>query len=240
MPENDEAQRIRDVYRAYGEQARYRQKWSSANRGNQAIIREWRTGLARLLREHGHEPLGVKRVLEVGCGGGGILAGLCELGATPENLVGVDLLPDRIAAARKQFPKMRFEQVNAEELPFADAAFDLVLVFTVFTSVLDPGMSRSIAAQVTRVLKPGGAVVWYDFRFSNPWNPHVRGMPASVIRSLFPGLRAELRSLTLLPPLARRLGPLTFLLYPLLARIPFLRTHYLGLLIKPAVPGMNP
>jgi len=55
--------------------------------------------------------------------------------------------------------------------------------------------------------------------------------------SAFAGYEVQLRSLTLLPPLARRLGPWTEALYPLLGLCPWLRTHLVGLLIK---PGLTP
>lgn len=86
--------------------------------------------------------------------------------------------------------------------------------------------------EVNRVLKPGGAIVWYDFIYNNPSNPHVRGISHTAIQKLFPQFRLILHKITLLPPLARRLGPFTPYLYPLLAAIPWFRTHYLGLLIK--------
>jgi hypothetical protein len=94
-------------------------------------------------------------------------------------------------------------------------------------------MASNVAREIDRVLAHGGAIVWYDFRYNNPWNPHVRGMRRQNIQSLFPGYTLHLKTLTLLPPLARRLGHLTSSLYPLLSSLPFLRTHYLGLLIKP-------
>ena len=126
-----------------------------------------------------------------------------------------------------------FCRANAEQLGFPDGAFDLVLLFTVFTSILDDRMARSVAREVERVLKPGGAVVWYDFRYDNPWNPNVRGMTKATIRSLFADFELKLQMVTLLPPLARRLGRATSILYPVLAAVPLLRTHYLGLLVKP-------
>ena len=225
-----EAKRIQQVYEEY----RYTRihLWSSTNPGNRWILQERSKAVTRLLDKYGFLPLSQKRILEVGCGSGSVLASLVELGAQPENLYGVDLLPDRIEIARQRYPGLHFICGNAEHLEFPDTYFDLVLLFTVFSSILDDGMAHNVAYEVYRVLKPGGAVLWYDFRYDNPWNPHVRGMTKQLIHQFFPNLEVHLLTITLLPPLARRLGRLTPTLYSLLVRIPLLRTHYLGLLRK--------
>ena len=232
MPAN-EAERLRAVYHGYRKSQTVQARWSGANPGNRAIVRERTRALAHVLHGAGLLPLAQRRILDVGCGSGQVLASLTQWGAVPDRLYGLDLLSDRIRAARQQFPDIRFCRANAERLGFPDSAFDLVLLFTVFTSILDDRMARSVAREVERVLKPGGAVVWYDFRYDNPRNPNVRGMTKAAIRSLFADLELKLQMVTLLPPLARRLGRATPVLYPLLGRIPLLRTHYLGLLIKP-------
>ena len=134
---------------------------------------------------------------------------------------------------RSKWPALSpLQCANAEQLGFPDTSFDLVLLFTVFSSILNEQMSCNVAYEVSRVLRPGGAVLWYDFRYNNPRNPNVRGMTKRYIETLFPGLHMRLHTITLLPPLARRLGRLTPVLYPVLAAIPPLRTHYLGVLVK--------
>ncbi len=50
------------------------------------------------------------------------------------------------------------------------------------------------------------------------------------IVALFPEFTLDLDKLTLLPPLARRLGRWSALLYPHLANIRILRGHYIGIL----------
>jgi SAM-dependent methyltransferase len=229
MATADEVERLRRTYAARAERA----DWDGTQPGNRMILAERARAVARLLERHGFVPLAGRRVLEIGCSHGDVLAGLARLGARPEDLVGVDLLPDRIAVARRRHPGLRFEVGNAEELPFADAAFDLVLAFTVFSSILDDRMSRRVSAEVRRVLRPGGALLWYDFRVDNPRNPDVRGIPPRRLAALFPDLVVARRTLTVLPPLARRLGPATRLAYPLLAALPPLRTHVLALLRRP-------
>ena len=234
MEARHEIDRITAVYRGYARDGAPEGRWSPANAGNRAIAAERLAALRELLAAARVPPLGEARILEVGCGTGEVLASLETLGARRERLCGIDLLPDLVAIARARHPGIRFEHGNAEALDLPAGAVDFVLLFTVLTSILDDGMTRRLAGEVDRVLAPGGAVVWYDFRVDNPWNRHVRGMGRAAIHSLFPAYRLHLRSLTVMPPLARRLGRATSWAYPVLARVPALRTHYLGLLQKPA------
>jgi ubiquinone/menaquinone biosynthesis C-methylase UbiE len=233
MQVHSEVDRLKLVYREYRERGLGKTKWSLTNRGNQAIWRERERKLEQLLQRAGFLPLDQWRILDVGCGTGETLAGFEAWGARPDNLFGVDLLADRIRCAKENFPAMHFQEANAEALPFENGFFDLVTVFTVFTSILDPQMTRNLSREINRVLRSGGAVVWYDFRINNPLNPHVRGISRKGIRQLFPEFDARLVSITLMPPLARRCGSLTDLLYPCFASLSFLRSHYLGLLVKP-------
>lgn len=221
------------IARAYRElEANAGSRWDLSNRGNQLILAERRRLATALLNRAGWIPLSGRRVLEVGSGGGSELAWLLELGAPPSMLVGVDLLPDRVAAARAAYPKFEFHAANAEHLDFPGGAFDLVMAFTVFSSILDPSMARNVASEIHRVLKPGGGLLWYDFRYNSPANRHVRGVGLARVRELFPALKGELHSVTVVPPLVRRLGPLTAALYPALATVPPLRSHLMGLLRK--------
>lgn len=186
-----------------------------------------RAGLASI----GMLPLGSRRVLDVGCGGGGELARLLELGAEPSALAGIELLPERVAAARERFPELDIRAGNAEHIEWPAASFDMVLAFTVFSSILDNVMARNVAAEISRVLKPGGVLLWYDFRYDNPRNPNVRRMSENDVRALFPAFRGDLKAITLLPPLSRRLGIAAPALYPALAALPPLRSHLLGMLV---------
>ena len=233
MRSEQEVQRLTQVYQTYQTSATVQAQWTEHNRGNRAIIQERSRYLQGLLQTQGYWPLTQQRLLDIGCGAGRILGHFLAWGAQPHHLYGIDLPPDRIAAARQAFPALHFQQANAERIEFPASTFDLVLLFTVFTSILDQQMAHNVATEVQRVLKPGGAVIWYDFRYNNPYNPHVRGMTKAKIQQLFPEFTLHLRTVTLLPPLARRLGALTPRLYPLLTRLPLLRTHYLGLLVKP-------
>ena len=228
-----EVERLTEVYREYRDRGWSETKWGIANKGNQAMLRERGHRLKELLQRSGFLPLDQRRILDVGCGTGEMLAGFQSWGARPENLFGVDLLPERIRGANERFPHISFQQVNAEVLPFPDGFFDLVSVFTVFSSILDQQMARNVSREVDRILRRRGAVIWYDFRLNNPFNRHVRGVPRKAVRTLFPEFDLHLVSITLLPPLARRLGELTDRLYTSLVSLAFLRSHYLGVLAKP-------
>jgi SAM-dependent methyltransferase len=170
------------------------------------------------------------RATEVGCGAGGNLFDLLRIGLLPAHLTGIELLPERLAAARAALPEgVRLLAGDASTANVAAASQDLVLQSTVFSSILDDALQQRVADAMWRWLKPGGAVVWYDFTVNNPRNPDVRGVPLSRVRALFPQGHFTARRVTLAPPLARALPAA----YPLLNLLPLLRTHRLVLIEKP-------
>jgi len=170
------------------------------------------------------------RATEVGCGAGGNLLDLLRLGLMPSHLTGIELLPERHAAARAALPEgVRLLVGDASAADVEPASQDLVLQSTVFSSILDDALQQRVAEAMWRWLKPGGAVVWYDFTVNNPRNPDVRGVPLKRVRELFPQGRFTARRVTLAPPLARALPAA----YGLLNLIPWLRTHRLVLIEKP-------
>ncbi|MDP9340584.1 MAG: class I SAM-dependent methyltransferase [Actinomycetota bacterium] len=173
------------------------------------------------------------RVLDVGCGEGWLLDWFRGLGIPAEQLVGVDLVAGRIEVARRTHPDITFLEANAEHLDFLDGPFDLVVLFTVMSSILDADMAANVARSVDRVLAPGGAVVWFDLRYPIPYNRTTRPMTRKRVAGLFPGYGLELHRETVVPPLARRLGALAPIGFPILEAIPVLNTHYLGLLTRP-------
>src|SRR6266850_3112173 len=142
METRSEVDRITEVYRQYGERGWGKTKWAITNRGNQVIRQERERKLKELLERVGFLPLGNRRILDAGCGTGEILAAFEGWGAARENLFGVDLLAERIRRAQANFPELTFQKANAEALPFASGSFDLVLLFTVFSSILDKQMAR--------------------------------------------------------------------------------------------------
>lgn len=223
-----EETRIRDAY-ARRSAARY--SWFDA--GQLFIIQQIERRMLALLARHGMAPLQSKNVLEIGCGNGFWLREFIKWGATPENLAGVDLLPERIEQARRLSPAgVAFTQGDATRLRFPDASFDIVLQATVLTSILNPALRKEVAAEGMRVLKPDGVFLWYDFRVNNPRNPHVRGIEKGEIRELFPNCRARLERITLAPPVVRVLARHSWIASYLLSAAPWLCSHYLGSIVK--------
>src|SRR5262249_44577235 len=132
------------IARAYKEmEARAGSRWSMANEGNRAILGERRRAVKHLLAAIDWLPLGGRRIIELGSGTGSELASMLELGADSANLVGVDLLADRVAAARHAHPSIEFVVGNAEHLEFHDAEFDIAMAITIFSSILDRDMAAN-------------------------------------------------------------------------------------------------
>jgi SAM-dependent methyltransferase len=219
-----EEDRIRSVYARRKGESCYAE--SLAGRFQ---VQERERHVLRLLDRYRLMPLAGKRILEIGCGTGKWLRDLISWGADPELLFATELLPASAARARRLCPQsVTISCGNAASLPYDSGSFDLVLQATVFTSVLDREMKRAIAAEMLRVLRPGGTILWYDFFWRNPGNPYVQPVGRDELRLLFPGCRLDLRRISLAPPLTRFLAPRSWAATALLSRIPLLCTHYLG------------
>jgi SAM-dependent methyltransferase len=96
------------------------------------------------------------RALDVGCGAGLSTAALAPLA---ETVVGLEPVRAMLAHRRAVAPRARFLVGQAERLPFATGAFDL-LTAAGSLNYADLGLFLPEAA---RVLAPGGALVIYDF-----------------------------------------------------------------------------
>lgn len=98
-----------------------------------------------------------QRVLEIGCGTGNVTIRAVRVHPGAE-LVGLDPDPRALARAQRKardLTGIRFEQGYSQELPFPDGQFDRVLS-SMMLHHLDEDVKARTAAEVFRVLRPGG------------------------------------------------------------------------------------
>lgn len=104
------------------------------------------------------------RILDVGCGCGvdSLVAAL--LTGPSGSVTGVDMNPDMLARARRNaeesgIDNVSFREADAENLPFDDGSFDVVISNGVLNLV--PDKDKAVA-EIFRVLKPGGHLMMAD------------------------------------------------------------------------------
>lgn len=197
-------------------------------------LQERQRAMLALFKRLGWSDLSQLNLHEVGSGTGSNLIELLLMGFAPQNLSGVELLPERHAAARERLPAaVQLAQGDALALTPPAASVDIVLQSTVFSSLLDDAFQQRLASAMWAAVKPGGGVLWYDFTVNNPRNPDVRGVSLARVRALFPQGRVQARRITLAPPIARPVTRLHPSLYTLFNTVPLLRTHVLCWIAKP-------
>jgi SAM-dependent methyltransferase len=209
-------------------------RYSLTNASALHAMQERQRAMVRLFVDAGWADVSTRELLEVGCGDGGNLLEFLRLGFAPAHLGGIELLDDRYETATERLPAgVRLIHGDAATTPLRPESCDLVFASTLFSSLLDDDFQQILANRMWSWVRPGGAVLWYDFTYDNPANPDVRGVPMSRIRQLFPLGKISARRITLAPPLARRVCALHPSLYSLLNSIPWLRTHVLCWIHKP-------
>jgi len=187
---------------------------------------------ATLLRRASVFPNPGDQCLEIGFGTLGWLGELLTWGLRETDIHGIELDSIRAGRARAALPSADLRIGDATELPWPDQSFQLVIVSTVISSILQWEVRCLIASEAARVLAPRGALLWYDIAYNNPSNRNVRKIDRRELRRLFPNLRGEARSITLAPPLARLIAPRSWPLAVMLETLPMLRTHLLAVLVK--------
>ena len=203
--------------------------WNSAEL---LAISNRRRAAVELLGKAGFKVGNLGSCLEVGYGTRGWLPELIGWGVPASQIHGMELDAKRAAVAQRLLPGADLRVGDATELPWASNTFNLVIVSTVFTSVLDNEVRSMLAGEIVRVLAQGGALLWYDFSTNNPKNQNVRSVTKKELKQLFPILVGPIKSVTLAPPLARLVAPKSWLLATLLESLPVFRTHLLAVLIK--------
>lgn len=97
------------------------------------------------------------RVLDVACGSGNLTIPAARAGAEVTGAdIATNLLEQGRARAAAEDLKIQFDEGDAENLPYDDASFDVVV--TMFGAMFAP-RPQLVAAELVRVCKPGGRIV---------------------------------------------------------------------------------
>jgi ubiquinone/menaquinone biosynthesis C-methylase UbiE len=105
------------------------------------------------------EPRGDERALDAGTGTGALAFALAPL---VREVVGVDLVPELLAEARRRVessPNVEFVEGDITALPFEPVSFDLVATTSTIHHIQRPEL---VVAELVRVTRPGGTIVVAD------------------------------------------------------------------------------
>jgi SAM-dependent methyltransferase len=153
-----------------------------------AVFEYWRSAkVLDYLERAGVRTLG--RVLDDGCGGGGMCVSFAE---EARSVVGLDLT-DRFRNAgvrladEKAVRNVTFACADGTSLPFPAGSFDLVLSHAVIEHVADP---MAYLLEARRVLKPGGLLFLQTAPYLSPSGSHLPKLKVPVPLHLLVGRRA--------------------------------------------------
>lgn len=162
-PKNDDAalEQLREQTRSYQQDPRFLAAWGGLSQKDVALRTAQERAFVELLEPVWKDLSGL-RILDVGCGSGRWLRWYLELGAAPDRVHGVDVSDARFAEGRAINPAVDLAVIDGERLPFEDASFDLVTQWVCFMCVPTEAWRHRLAAEMRRVLRPGGHVFWWD------------------------------------------------------------------------------
>lgn len=100
------------------------------------------------------------KILDIGCGNGGLCKELAENGF---ETYGLDCSVEAIDNAKRNDKKTQYFAMDASELPFQNNFFDFVIIKAVFTVIPDSDVRNRIMDEVYRVTQKGGLVYIADF-----------------------------------------------------------------------------
>jgi SAM-dependent methyltransferase len=181
-------------------------------------------------------PLGERRLFDAGCANGKWLEICCSRwGARQTHCVGSDKREEPWRDWRRANPEteITFVLKSMHEIDFVPRSFDIVHQSMMLSSIVDPDTRTQTAGVLWSLLRPGGILISYDF-WLNPLNPNTVGIHYPELRRLFPeGRIVYARSLTLAPPLSRRLNKLPMEALLVLEKLRFMNTHHLVAIERP-------
>ncbi len=137
---------------------RARAMWASGDYPTIAAVQLWPAG-PRIVRHAGVRP--GDEVLDVACGTGNAAIRAAEAGA---QVTALDLTPELLRAGERLAEgagvEVEWVEGDAEELPFVDGSFDVVL--STFGCMFAPRHAVA-AAELARVLRPGGRLALFTW-----------------------------------------------------------------------------
>ncbi len=144
--------------------------------------------LFAVLRSKQTRPMSELRVLDLGCGDGGVCFGLAASGVIGR-LVALDKDVNAVLrTVRRSSPSLQYVLARAEALPFPNGSFDVVICLESFEHFTRP---RDVGREVMRVLSPGGLCILKT--------------PCRLKYLLRPDPHCGIRGLVLLPDALQRL-----------------------------------
>lgn len=149
---------------------RMKATWESGDYATFATYME--PGAVDLLEVWGVQP--GQRLLDVGCGAGQLAIPAARMGL---EATGVDIAANLVEKARERATveglSARFDEGDAEALPYEDGSFDIVA--SIFGAMFAP-QPECVAAELLRVCRPGGRILMGN------WTPE--SFPATMFRTV--------------------------------------------------------
>jgi SAM-dependent methyltransferase len=163
---------------------RMKATWMAGDFG--LIAKSYEPGAAEFIARLNLQP-GTK-VLDVACGTGNLSLPAARAGATVTGVdIAANLLEQGRARASAEGLAIEFDEGDAEQLPYADASFDVVA--SMFGAIFAPRPER-VAAELIRVCRPGGQIAMANwtrdgfigqiFRTTAAYSPPPAGVPSPL------------------------------------------------------------
>ena len=128
-----------------------------------------------------HKWRGDEQVLDVGCGRGLLLAGAAKLLASGGKATGIDIWSNVDMGGNSEAATLHNLElegiidrctllgVPAQEMPFPDGTFDVILSNLCLHNIYDREIRRRAVEQIVRVLKPGGQAILSDYKLTGEY-----------------------------------------------------------------------
>ena len=142
-----------------------------------------------------HNWRGDEQVLDVGCGRGLLLVGAAKrlaAGHGAGHATGIDIWSNVDMGANSEAAtrhNLELENVKdrcslvstgAQQMPFADGSFDLVVSNLCLHNIYDRPTRRRAVAEIVRVLRPGGSALLSDYKLTGEYATQLRELGLEV------------------------------------------------------------